>query len=198
MSWDARRTWPPTGCTRWSAWTSGCAICSLPPPLTAPRSPGCRHRGRWPQAQARLRAVQRKAARQDGPDRRTGRRGLQAVGADRGADRADPRPGRRPAPRRAAPGHHAAGAAAPGDRGRGPERGRHVAPQARRRPGGRGLNRALADAALGELRRQLGYKTTWYGSQLAGRGPVVSQLEDLLGLRRGESQARPGRPDLPV
>ena len=37
--------------------------------------------------------------------------------------------------------------------------------------GGRGLNRALADAGLGELRRQLGYKTTWYGCQLlvAGR-----------------------------
>ena len=30
--------------------------------------------------------------------------------------------------------------------------------------GGRALNRALADAGLGELRRQLGYKTTWYGS----------------------------------
>jgi len=45
----------------------------------------------------------------------------------------------------------------------------------RRKPGagrgGRGLNRALADAGLGELRRQLGYKTTWYGSDLivAGR-----------------------------
>ena len=30
----------------------------------------------------------------------------------------------------------------------------------------RGLNRALADAALGELFRQLGYKTRWYGAQL--------------------------------
>jgi putative transposase len=29
-------------------------------------------------------------------------------------------------------------------------------------------------------------------------GPVVSQLKNLLGLRRGESQARPGRQDLPV
>jgi hypothetical protein len=37
--------------------------------------------------------------------------------------------------------------------------------------GGRGLNRALADAAPAELRRQLGYKTSWYGSRLivAGR-----------------------------
>jgi putative transposase len=30
----------------------------------------------------------------------------------------------------------------------------------------RGLNRALADAALAEVRRMLGYKTRWYGSQL--------------------------------
>lgn len=30
----------------------------------------------------------------------------------------------------------------------------------------RGLNRALADAALAEIRRMLGYKATWYGSTL--------------------------------
>ncbi len=46
----------------------------------------------------------------------------------------------------------------------------NVAGMMRRKPGagkgGRGLNRALADAGLGELRRQLGYKTIWYGSQL--------------------------------
>ena len=40
----------------------------------------------------------------------------------------------------------------------------------RRKPGagrgGRGLNRAVADAAPAELRRQLDYKTTWYGRQL--------------------------------
>jgi putative transposase len=30
----------------------------------------------------------------------------------------------------------------------------------------RGLNRALADAGLAEVRRMLGYKTRWYGSQL--------------------------------
>lgn len=30
----------------------------------------------------------------------------------------------------------------------------------------RGLNRALADAALAEIRRTLGYKTHWYGSHL--------------------------------
>jgi putative transposase len=40
----------------------------------------------------------------------------------------------------------------------------------RRKPGagrgGRAFNRALRDAALGQLRRQLAYKTTWYGSTL--------------------------------
>jgi putative transposase len=45
-----------------------------------------------------------------------------------------------------------------------------VANMTRRKPGagrgGRGLNRALADAAPAELRRQLGYKATWYGSAL--------------------------------
>jgi len=38
----------------------------------------------------------------------------------------------------------------------------HLAGMARNRP----LARALADAALGELRRQLGYKTRWYGCRL--------------------------------
>jgi putative transposase len=46
----------------------------------------------------------------------------------------------------------------------------NLAGLARRKPGagrgGRGLNRALADAGLAELRRQLGYKTGWYGSCL--------------------------------
>jgi putative transposase len=34
----------------------------------------------------------------------------------------------------------------------------------------RGLNRALADAALAEIRRMLGYKTRWYGSHLVAAG----------------------------
>jgi putative transposase len=46
----------------------------------------------------------------------------------------------------------------------------NVAGMSRRKPaagrGGRGLNRAIADAAPGELRRQLGYKTIWNGSRL--------------------------------
>ena len=34
----------------------------------------------------------------------------------------------------------------------------------------RGLNRALADASLAEIRRMLAYKTTWYGSVLVQAG----------------------------
>lgn len=37
-----------------------------------------------------------------------------------------------------------------------------------------GLNRALADSALGELRRQLGYKTGWYGSHLVAVNPAYT------------------------
>jgi putative transposase len=122
-------------------------------------------------AQARLRAVQRRAARQDGPDRRTGRRGSKRW------MRTAARIGRihaRAADLRRDALHQATTLLAQ----------RHqvivvedlaVANMTRRKPGagkgGRGLNRALTDAGLGELRRQLGYKTTWYGSQLlvAGR-----------------------------
>lgn len=46
----------------------------------------------------------------------------------------------------------------------------HVAGMSRRKPGlgarGRGFNRAVADAALAQVRRQLAYKTLWYGSRL--------------------------------
>jgi putative transposase len=45
----------------------------------------------------------------------------------------------------------------------------HLATQAMRAKGGarkRGLNRSLADAALAEIRRLLTYKTAWYGSTL--------------------------------
>lgn len=46
----------------------------------------------------------------------------------------------------------------------------NVAGMGRRKPGmgrrGRSFNRALADAALGELRRQLTYKCQWYGAVL--------------------------------
>ena len=117
-------------------------------------------------AQARLRAAQRKAARQAGPDRRTGQR------PSRRWRRTSARIARvhaRAANIRRDALHKAATALAQ----------RHqviviedlaVADMIRRKPGagrgGRGLNRALADAGLGELRRQLGYKATWYGSAL--------------------------------
>jgi putative transposase len=117
-------------------------------------------------AQARLRAVQRKAARQDAPDRRRGWRGSKRWA------RTAARIGRihaRAADLRRDALHQATTRLA--------QRHRvvvvedlNVAGMSRRKPGagrgGRGLNRAIADAALGELRRQLGYKTTWYDSRL--------------------------------
>jgi putative transposase len=46
----------------------------------------------------------------------------------------------------------------------------HAEGMRRRKPdagrAGRATNRALADASLAELRRQLAYKTAWYGSTL--------------------------------
>jgi putative transposase len=50
----------------------------------------------------------------------------------------------------------------------------NVAGMSRRKPGagrgGRGLNRAIADASPAAIRRMLGYKTAWYGSQLVVAG----------------------------
>ncbi|RZU74850.1 putative transposase [Micromonospora kangleipakensis] len=59
----------------------------------------------------------------------------------------------------------------------------------------RRLARSIADAGFAELRRQLAYKTgeEW---RAAGGRPVVSVLENLLGLRRGENQTRPVRAHL--
>jgi putative transposase len=50
----------------------------------------------------------------------------------------------------------------------------------------RGLNRALADAALAEVRRMLAYKTRWYGSTLveAGRYYPSSKLCSACGRRK--------------
>jgi putative transposase len=121
-------------------------------------------------AQARLRHVQRRAARQDGPDRGTGRRGSKRW--QRTAGRIA-RIHVRAADLRRDALHQATTRLAR----------RHeviviedlnVAGMSRRKPGagrsGPGLNRALADAGLAELRRQLGYKTTWYGSRLVVAG----------------------------
>ena len=117
-------------------------------------------------AQARLRAVQRKAARQAGPDRRSGQR--PSMRWTKTAARIGRIHARAANIRRDAL-HKATTQLAQ----------RHqvivvedlaVANMTRRKPGagkgGRGLNRVLADAAPAELRRQLGYKTTWYGSAL--------------------------------
>ena len=50
----------------------------------------------------------------------------------------------------------------------------NVTGMSRRKPGagrgGRGLNRAIADAAMAEVRRQLAYKSTWYGARLVVAG----------------------------
>jgi putative transposase len=121
-------------------------------------------------AQARLRGAQRRAARQDGPDRRSGRRGSRRW--QRTAGRVA-RIHARVADLRRDALHQATTALAR----------RHqviviedlnVAGMTRRKPGagkgGRGLNRALADVALGELRRQLDYKTGWYGARLLAAG----------------------------
>jgi putative transposase len=117
-------------------------------------------------AQARLRALQRKAARQVGPDRRTGQRASRRWQLTQARIR---RVHGRAADLRRDTMHKATTALAQ----------RHqvivvedlnVTGMSRRKPGagrgGRGLNRAIADAAPAELRRQLAYKSTWYGSRL--------------------------------
>jgi putative transposase len=149
-------------------------------------------------AQGRLRAAQRQAARQDGPDRRTGQQPSRRWRRTSAADRAHPRPGREPAPRRAAQGHHRARPAARGDRDRGPRREEHDPPQARCRPG-----RARAEPGPGRRRPRRAAPPARLQDHLvrlgpARRGPVVSQLEDLFGLRPAKAKPDPGRTDLGV
>ncbi|WP_234713598.1 IS607 family element RNA-guided endonuclease TnpB [Mycolicibacterium conceptionense] len=60
----------------------------------------------------------------------------------------------------------------------------------------RGLNRALADAALAEIRRMLGYKTRWYGSHLVEADRFFSVVEIVHGLWEAKAKPHPGRPDL--
>jgi putative transposase len=52
----------------------------------------------------------------------------------------------------------------------------------------RRLARWIADAGFGEIRRQLAYKTRWNGGRT--RRPLVPLLQNVLRLRRGESQTR--------
>lgn len=60
-----------------------------------------------------------------------------------------------------------------------------------------GLSRAILDASPGELRRQLTYKTHWYGSTLAVR-PVVPLQPDVLPMRsENQAPAQTARVHLP-
>ena len=100
------------------------------------------------------------------------------------------RPGRAPARGRAAQGHQHARRPLRDDRRRGPERGRDdPQPPPRPRHRGSGVRDGAADAGLQDrlARRDAG-----------PRGPVVPVVEEVLGLRHGESQAGPGRAHLPV
>ena len=143
------------------------------------------------QAQARLRALQRKAARQVGPDRRTGRR------PSKRWSKTAARIGRihaRAANIRRDVLHKATTQLAQ----------RHqvivvedlavanmIPPQARRRPGrpraqpGDGRRRPGGAAAPARLQDHL----VWLGS--TRRGPVVSQLEDLFGVRLAKAKPAP-------
>ena len=121
------------------------------------------------EAQARLRALQRKTARQAA---RSAYRaaGLAPLAAHPGADQAGARPGRRSAPR-----HIARATAALAQRHQViVVEDLNVTGMSRRKPGagrgGRGLNRAIADAAMAEVHRQLAYKSTWYGARLVVAG----------------------------
>ena len=60
----------------------------------------------------------------------------------------------------------------------------------------RKLARAITDQGFGSARRMLGYKTTWQRRHAGDRWPVLPFLEEVLGLRHGESQAGPVRADL--
>ncbi len=62
----------------------------------------------------------------------------------------------------------------------------------------RRLARALADASMAELRRQLIYKCGWYGSRVVEADTFLPQFEDLFPLWGGQSHAAPVGADLPV
>ena len=147
-------------------------------------------------AQARLRALQRRAARQQGP-RNPGDRDPQApvetLGEDERPYRPRPRPCRRRPPRHAAQGNHRPRAAAPGHHGRDAERvrdalGRRRA-QARPEPGTgrRRPRRGQADAVL-----QVRVVRLHFG----GGRPVLPLNQAVLGLRQAKAKPDAGRPDV--
>ncbi len=60
----------------------------------------------------------------------------------------------------------------------------------------RRLARRIADAGFGEIRRQVEYKTGMERRSADSGRPLVSLQQDLLGLRRGESQTAAARPSV--
>ena len=139
-------------------------------PRTAGRSGGSRPRKSLAAAQARLRALQRRAARQQGPwnpETRTRRppskrwaRTNRRIGRIHARAAAVRRDALHKATTSLAQQHQVITVETLNASGM-------------RSAGGackRGLNRALADAALAEVRRMLGYKCTWYGSTLVEAG----------------------------
>ena len=62
----------------------------------------------------------------------------------------------------------------------------------------KGLNLALSDAALAEIRRMLTYKCTWYGSPLVEAGRYFPSSKLVFGLRQAKAKPDAGRPDLRV
>ena len=60
----------------------------------------------------------------------------------------------------------------------------------------RRLARAISDTGLAEIRRQLIYKTTWYGGRLVVADRFYPSSKTCSGLGWGESQAHPGRAHL--
>ena len=112
------------GRTRWSAWTSGCEICWWPPRRTASRWRGCPRRRRWrgagPAAGGAAQGRPPGSARTGAPGRRASKR-WQRTAARIGRIHARAANLRRDVLHKATTD---AGAAAPGDRGRGPQGGR--------------------------------------------------------------------------
>jgi hypothetical protein len=149
-------------------------------------------------AQARLRALQRKAARQQGPlgsGHEDQEAAVQALGQNEPAHRAHPRARRRRAPGRTAQGRHLPGAAPPGHHGGNAECLRDALgrrrPQARPEPCPR-RRRAGRSAAHAQLQVHV-VRLHARGSQ-----PLFPVRQDLFGLRQAKAKPDPGRPGLCV
>ena len=151
----ARLTSGRNGRIRWWAWTPGCGTCWWPRPRTVPRWPGCPHPAPWP----RRGPVAARATPID-PRRRPGSAGRAArlERWKRTAGRVARIHARVAGLRRDAV-HQATTALACRHQViviEDPEVTSMTPRKSGAGRGGRGLNRALADAALGELRRQPG------------------------------------------